>query len=196
MKALGLGGVMKETMHEVGQQFLIVVRNSSRDVASDVIAWAIINFPSDDMTAEAKENITEFFVSIAVQIRVLMKMMMTFFQYAKKSKGERFGRTLAALLGLGPLVEGASLWTGKEDDDLMVSGPAMYATMKAIEIAFESIPESFIQISALLKQNYGDIKTIQTIGVISSIVSGAFIMADGNFGFMLSKCLESPGNPY
>lgn len=34
---MGLGG---ETMNEVGNQYLIVVRNSSGDVAKDVRAWA------------------------------------------------------------------------------------------------------------------------------------------------------------
>lgn len=38
------------------------------------------------------------------------------------------------------------------------------------DAAFESIPESIIQIDGLLKQNYEDIQTIQIIGVISSII--------------------------
>ncbi|GMH76012.1 hypothetical protein TL16_g06942 [Triparma laevis f. inornata] len=103
---------------------------------------------------------------------------------------------MATLVGLGPLLEGLNVWTGKEDPDLLLSGPVMYAGLKAVEIAFESIPESIIQIGGLLKQNYEDIQTIQIIGVISSIVSGAFIMTDGNFGFNLSKFLASAGDPY
>ncbi|GMH54069.1 hypothetical protein TL16_g01600 [Triparma laevis f. inornata] len=71
----------------------------------------------------------------------------------------------------------------------------MYAIIKAIEIGFESIPESIIQIGGLLNANYGDIKTIQIMGIISSIVSRAFIMTDGNFGSMLSKYLDNPGDP-
>lgn len=63
------------------------------------------------------------------------------------------------------------------------------------DAAFESIPESIIQIDGLLKQNYEDIQTIQIIGVISSIVSGAFITTDGSFGFNLSKFLASAGDP-
>lgn len=43
---------------------------------------------------------------------------LTLFQYAKKSKRGRFGRLLLALLGLGPLMEGASVWMGKEDKEL------------------------------------------------------------------------------
>lgn len=93
-------------------------------------------------------------------------------------------------------MEGASLWKGKEDSDLLVTGPVAYAAMKAIEIAFESIPESIIQIGGLLNANYGDIKKIQIIGVISSVVSGAFIMTDANFGYILSKNLVTPGDPY
>ncbi|GMH85868.1 hypothetical protein TL16_g10364 [Triparma laevis f. inornata] len=103
---------------------------------------------------------------------------------------------MIALLGLGPLVEGTSVWTGKEDPDLVLTGPQVYAAIKGTEIAFESIPESIIQINGVLKQDYGDIKAIQVIGVISSIVPGAFIMMDGNFGFNLSKYLNTPGDPF
>lgn len=113
-----------------------------------------------------------------------------------KSLKERFGHTLLALFGLGPLVEGGSVWMGKEDPDLMFTGLMMYAIMRAGEIAFESIPESIIQLSGLLKQNYGDIQTIQIIRLILSIVSGAFILTDGNFGFILSKYSEVPGDPF
>ncbi|GMH61260.1 hypothetical protein TL16_g03216 [Triparma laevis f. inornata] len=72
----------------------------------------------------------------------------------------------------------------------------MYAIMRAGEIAFESIPESIIQLSGLLKQNYGDIQTIQIIRLILGIVSGAFIMTDGNFGFIFSKYSEVLGDPF
>ncbi|GMH54141.1 hypothetical protein TrLO_g12810 [Triparma laevis f. longispina] len=127
---------------------------------------------------------------------ILLQAVATFFVYGKKSWKERFGHTFVALLGLAPLVEGWSVWTGKEDPDLLASGPEMYTLMKTCEIAFESIPESIIQISGLLNSNFSDIKTIQIIGVISSIVSGAFIMTDGNFGFVLSQYLKTPSDLY
>ena len=113
-------------------------------------------------------------------LAIVIQAMFTFFQYAKKPWKEQGGRTLAALLGLGPLLEGLSVWTGKEDSDLLLSGPKMYAFMKAVEIAFESIPESIIQLLGLLKAKVGEIQTIQIIGIISSIVSGAFIMTGKN----------------
>ncbi|GMI05280.1 hypothetical protein TrVE_jg3836 [Triparma verrucosa] len=128
-------------------------------------------------------------------LAILVQALMTFFQYAKKPWKEQVGRTLAALFGLGPLIEGLSVWTGKEDSDLLLSGPQMYACMKGFEIAFESIPECIIQLRALFKAKADDIQTIQIIGVISSIVSGAFIMTDGNFGLTLSKYLAIPGDP-
>ncbi|GMI14938.1 hypothetical protein TrLO_g10403 [Triparma laevis f. longispina] len=128
---------------------------------------------------------------------ILIQTLVTFFQYGKMSWRERLGRTLMALFGMAPLMEGASVWVGKEDKDLQLfTGPAMYAFMKAAEIAFESIPESIIQIGGLLQTKRGDILGIQIVGVISSIVAGAFIMTDGNFGFIASKNLSSPGDPY
>lgn len=62
--------------------------------------------------------------------------------------------------------------------------------------SFESIPESIVQIGGLLKQTYGDIQPIQIIGGISNFMSVAFIMTDGNFGFILSKYLNTPSDPY
>ena len=77
-------------------------------------------------------------------LAIMAQAVGTFFQYAKKPRKEQAGRTLAALMGLAPLIEGLSVWTGKEDPDLLFSGPMMYAFMKSYEIAFESIPESII----------------------------------------------------
>jgi hypothetical protein len=126
----------------------------------------------------------------------LIQAITTFFQYGKKPWRERLKQTLLALMGLGPLVEGANVWMGHEDDSLLFSGPVMYAMMKAIEVSVESIPESIIQVNGLLKSGSAEILPIQIIGVVSSIVAGAFIMMDGNFGFILSKWLASPGDPY
>ncbi|GMH68993.1 hypothetical protein TrLO_g1264 [Triparma laevis f. longispina] len=118
-------------------------------------------------------------------LAIMIQTLSTLVQYTKKSWREHLGRTLAALLGLGPLVEGFYLWTGKEDKDLVMTGAQMYAIMKGVEIAFESIPESIIQIGGLLSQKYDDIQTIQVIGVVSSVISGAFIMTDANFAMSL-----------
>ncbi|GMH64394.1 hypothetical protein TL16_g03953 [Triparma laevis f. inornata] len=125
---------------------------------------------------------------------IVLQGVLTFFQ---KNFKERFWRMSTSLLGLGPLMEGASVWMGKEDTDSLLTPSVMYAVMKAIEISVESIPESIIQVVGLLKaKSTSDIQTIQIVGVISSIVSGAFIMMDGNFEFVLSRYLDSPGNPY
>lgn len=39
-----------------------------------------------------------------------------------------------SLMGLGPLMEGASVWMGKEDTDSLLTPSVMYSVMKAIEI--------------------------------------------------------------
>ncbi|GMH92162.1 hypothetical protein TL16_g12264 [Triparma laevis f. inornata] len=244
-----LGSATKEYCKDAGVQFLIVVRCSGVDIEADMRDWVNSGkgFPFDQMSKEAHEILIHFLCTIAVQIRVLMKMsrigvamklmlplglgyadvltdflvaksyydvgkvgtayamavfavfsiviqaLFTFFQYGRKSKRERLGHTLLALLGLAPLPEGWSVWTGKEDVELMFTGGQMYAAMIVIEIGGESIPESIIQIGGLLDTNYGDIQTIQIIGVISSIVSAAFIMTDANLGINLSKYLSTPG---
>ena len=137
------------------------------DIVTDILVAKSYYDAGDIGTAQ----ITAGFAVLAI----VMQAACTFYQYAKKPWKEQFGHTLAALLGLAPIIEGASSWTGKEDSDLMLSGPVMYAVMKMTEIAFESIPECIIQMRSLLAST-GNIQTIQIVGVISSIVSGAFIM--------------------
>ncbi|GMI04275.1 hypothetical protein TrLO_g11514 [Triparma laevis f. longispina] len=210
-----IGGAGTERMREAGEQFFIVVRNSSGDVVKDTrvlmkiarigvatkllmtLSMGYMDILTDFLVAQSYYDVKDFSTAYATAgfavFAIASQAMVTFFQYGKKPWKERFGRTFAALLGFAPLVEGFSLWTGKEDPDMLVSGPMMYAWTKGADIGLESIPESIIQVNGLLKQDYGDIKTIQIIGVISSIVSGAFIMMDGNFGFILSKYLSSPG---
>ncbi|GMH49084.1 hypothetical protein TrVE_jg4232 [Triparma verrucosa] len=99
-------------------------------------------------------------------LAIMAQAVGTFFQCTKKPRKEQAERNLAALMGLAPLIEGLSVWTGKKDPALLFSGPMMYAFMKSYEIAFESIPESIIQILDLLKAKAGDIQTIQIVGVI------------------------------
>ncbi|GMH68549.1 hypothetical protein TrLO_g2292 [Triparma laevis f. longispina] len=59
---------------KVSLQFVVVVRNSSDDVVGDVRAWAKKCFDCEGMTADVKDNVTEFLVVIVMQIRALMKM--------------------------------------------------------------------------------------------------------------------------
>lgn len=58
-----------ETMQKVSLQFVVVVRNSSDDVVGDVRAWAKKCFDYEGMTADVKDNVTEFLVVIVTQIR-------------------------------------------------------------------------------------------------------------------------------
>ncbi|GMH65857.1 hypothetical protein TL16_g11548 [Triparma laevis f. inornata] len=158
------------------------------DVLTDLLVSRSYMHAGDCSTAYATAGFA--FAAIIIQATF------TFINYWKKTWKERFGRTLLALLGMAPVMEGASVWTGKEDPDLVVSGPVMYASIKAIEIAIESIPESIIQVNGILKTNRENIKGIQIIGIVSSIAAGAFIITDGNFGQILSMHLKNPGDPY
>ena len=71
-------------------------------------------------------------------------------------------------------MEGISLWRGREDPDLLFPPSAMYAGIKGIEVAFESVPESVVQALFLLSQRKHAIKTqpIYIIGLCSSILCG------------------------
>lgn len=55
-----------ETMCEVADRFLVVVRNSSGDVAKDVRVWAKECFPSEGISTD---DITDFLVVFATETR-------------------------------------------------------------------------------------------------------------------------------
>ena len=126
----------------------------------------------------------------------MTQALATFFQYGRKPFRERIARTLAALVGLAPILEGRRLWMGVEDPDVIVSAPVAFAGMKAFDVCIEAVPEAVIQVSGLLSASLDEIKMIQIVGVISSVVRGALIMTDGNFGFILSKHFKSPLDPF
>ena len=80
---------------------------------------------------------------------------------------------LVPVVGTYRLVVGAEL----DENSTFIAKPIfLYLGIKMNELVFESIPESIIQILGLLNASSGDIQTIQIVGVLSSIVSGAFIM--------------------
>lgn len=102
------------------------------------LSLGYMDIVTDFLVAKSYFDANEFNTAYATAgfavLAITIQAIFTFFVYAKKSKRGRFGRTGAALLGMAPLLEGANVWTGKEDGDLLVSGPAMYALMKACEI--------------------------------------------------------------
>ncbi|GMH53840.1 hypothetical protein TrLO_g14765 [Triparma laevis f. longispina] len=203
---------IKKVEHERLEKFLIIIakRNVTRVKMSRLgvgmkmsltLLLGYMDIITDLLVAksyyEVEDYTTAYGIAGCALLAILLQAVVTFFQYGAKHVPERLGRTFVALVGLGPLVEGANVWTGKEDPELVCKGPQMYAIIKAFDIAFESIPESIIQIGGLLNANSeNNVKMIHIIGVFSSMVAGAFIMTDGNFGMILNKHLGSPGDPY
>ena len=119
-----------------------------------------------------------------ILLSLVLQALLTFFQYAGRSWSERLSRSILALFSLAPLLEGYNTWTGADSSDLMLSSSVTYASTKAMEIAFESIPESIIQISGLFGASAGEVMTLHVFFVASSILVAAFIMTEGNFGFI------------
>ncbi|GMI02644.1 hypothetical protein TrLO_g11484 [Triparma laevis f. longispina] len=157
------GGAGQPGQAEPGDQFCIVVVNSGGDVANDVATRYDTSVPTPGMITVEKENQKKFLIEIAKKHRTLAKMsrigvavkilltlslgyldVITDFLVVKSYYDLNKLNQAYATAGLGFLVEGATVWMGKEDTELMLSGLIMYATLKAIEIALESIPESIL----------------------------------------------------
>ena len=129
-----------------------------------------------------------------LSLSLLLQALVTSYQYKERGV-ERWPRTALALISFAPLLEGYNMWKGNDDSDLLFSSPQMYAVTKAIEIAFECVPESIIQANGLLDAS-SNIEDFQVISVCMSVFVAAFIMMEGNYGFIQSKHLQNPGNPY
>ena len=104
--------------------------------------------------------------------------------FQSKSGLERGVRTGLALFGFSPLLEGFNTWAGTETAVLMISPSVMYAVTKAIEIAFESILESIIQISGLLGASKGQTEAFYVLTIVSSILAATLIMMEANWGLI------------
>ena len=85
-----------------------------------------------------------------ITFSLFAQAVLAFQQYRFKSIGEVSIRTVAAFCSLSPLLEGINSWTGRVDPKLPLAASSMYALTKGIEIAFESIPGSLIQINLFL----------------------------------------------
>ena len=70
-----------------------------------------------------------------------------------------------------------------------------YVGVKAIELLFESIPESILQASVLMTSEAEDVTMLSMISVVSSMLAAAMLMADLNFGVEASgmSAQQEPG---
>mmetsp|Transcript_22733 Transcript_22733/g.47332 ORF Transcript_22733/g.47332 Transcript_22733/m.47332 type:complete len:716 (-) Transcript_22733:35-2182(-) len=144
---------------------------------------------------EGRQGVT-YAMTGCILLTLFTQAAFTFVQYKKKSWMEKGPRTVLALFGFAPILEGYNSWRGVNDSDTMLSATVMYAVTKAIEIAFESIPESIVQIHGLLGTARGEIQVIQLASVLSSILSAAFIIMEANYSITQGQALKSPADPY
>jgi len=123
--------------------------------------------------------------------------VLTFEQYKNREMKERLMRTAAGAVGLGPLLEGYRVWTGGKSSDCMLTAATMFSILKVCEIAFEAIPETIIQLNALIAtEDKDEIQLIQVASVLISVLAAAFIVADSNFVIDDQFAKQSPGDPY
>ena len=125
------------------------------------------------------------------------QVSLTYLQYKRRPWKEVLTKCLRAAFGLAPIYEGFQVWTGASIDskDLLLDSAIMLACLKGGEIAIESIPESSVQMKAILSMSLVAVSTLMWFSLFSSFASGGFIMTEGNFGFIRTKQLEQPENP-
>ncbi|GMH64396.1 hypothetical protein TrLO_g8289 [Triparma laevis f. longispina] len=127
---------MKDTEKENKKKFLIEIAKKHRTLAKMsrigvavkmllALSLGYFDILTDFLVAKSYYDSGKFDTAYATAgfaiLAIVIQALRTFKQYGKKSWKLRYGRTLAALLGLGQLVEGAAVWTGREDSDLLVS---------------------------------------------------------------------------
>ncbi|GMH78097.1 hypothetical protein TL16_g07666 [Triparma laevis f. inornata] len=143
-----------------------------------------------------RQFVVAYYIAGFAVFTLLIQAAVTIQQHKQKGWAECYGRALIALLGGAPIMEGAAVWIGKEDPTLLFPPTVMFAGIKGIEVAFEAVPGSIVQCLGLLSARRNEVHPIQIVGLCSSIFCGAFVMTDGNFGFICGKHRASPNDPY
>ncbi|GMH96280.1 hypothetical protein TrVE_jg3705 [Triparma verrucosa] len=161
------------------------------DILTDLLVSKSYYDAGDFSTAYA----TGGFIAVAVFVQANL----IFINCKNKPLRVRLARSFLALLGLGPLVEGFYLLhENNSDSNLIVSQQAIYSAVRSVEVICESFPEAAIQLIKSMNQEVGSpIQAIRIISIISSIVSGTYIITDLNFlAYRPAKYRQSRNDPF
>jgi len=113
----------------------------------------------------------------------------------RKQLSESVPRVVASLCLLSPLLDGYSVWSGREQDADEIFPPLMMlAATRSIELLFESLPESILQVAIFVKTE--NPTSLQKFSILSSIVASAFTMADTNVTTEQSAMNSQRRGPY
>lgn len=115
---------------------------------------------------------------------------------AKKSFGVRIRGALAALCLLSPAIESYEYWRGSErtESDLFEAVVLLVFT-RAIEMVCESVPESAVQLSVLMKTENPSF--LMYFSICSSVLAAGAIMTETNVSFERGKMnaqMRGPGS--
>ena len=111
---------------------------------------------------------------------------------------ELLAKCLLSACGFAPMLEGYQVWSGRTagDKDLTFPSEMAHASIKGFNVAIESIPESFIQMTAFIGMQLDEISTINRISLIASFLASGFVQTEGNFGITRSMLQVASGNPF
>ena len=174
----------------LGLRLSVIAISSYADMVTDVLVT--IDFFKKGQTSMGAASVS------CVCTALLFQFLCIIMQYhGQKQNKKSFYMGIITLVGLGPLLQAWEVFRGIEQGEGMMCDPSrMLATTKAIEILFESLPESILQATALLSTEHTKLSTINYIGIGSSLFSAGFILTDANLGICKSLMMNSPNNPY
>jgi len=119
----------------------------------------------------------------------------TYINLSRRPLSKSLPRVLASLCLLSPLLDGHAVWSGQEKDSDDIFDPlTMLAFTRCVELLGESMPESILQLTILMKTESPTL--LQKFSILSSIVAAAFTMADTSISTEQSAMNSQRRGPY
>lgn len=105
-------------------------------------------------------------------------------------------RVLASLCLLSPAIDGYVLWSGAEKEKTDIFDPSvMLAASRFIELIAESVPECMLQMHIIFCSVSTNITSLQRFSILSSLVAGAFTIADTNISQEMKQMMKQLRGP-
>ena len=110
-------------------------------------------------------------------VTALMHAVFTYINLHTRPLSKSLPRIMAGLFLLNPLLDGYSVWSGKERDEGEMFTPMVTLSItRGTELLLESLPESVLQLTIFMTTE--NPTSLQKFSILSSVVASAFTMAD------------------
>ena len=182
---------MKRVVHALAKKIVTWLKMARIGLTVRIFVALVLTY--EDITTdilvsiEYKETGREGFFRASMGILVvaiLLHCTIAWMDSKKKEPNQRIRRLAIALSLMTPIVDAYNVWTGKEaDHDLQFTPEEALVISRIIELVFESLPESVLQVYILLNTDREDVSSLMVVSILASLSAAAFIMCDSSISY-------------